>query len=928
VPACSSFKIFFRQRRYDLSIGRQPLDSIVEFIFVFKLAKFPRIFGLSLFAATAALLPVALLSVAQSASAQTAPSLVPYTSKLIAGGGATATFTKGGTCPVAGTTVLDTYGDGCFATEIQLNSPHYAIADSGGNIYFTDYTNNLIRRVDATTGIVTAIAGGVTTSPTTGTACGANLSTDPKGDGCAGSLVNVYEPTGLAFDATGNLYFVESGNTTGNADVRKLTAIAGSVTSSSIITLVAGSPSLKVGGYATNQGTGAGTGTGVVIAGSSSSMLAYPADIAFDKAGNLYIADEGNEALEVVNLTSAVETIQGVTVPVGTIAKIAGTGVYQTKAVTGECPNGAYVSSTNRGGCYFGTYATTSATPATSALLDAPYAIGVDPAGNVYFDNEYIQGVGKIAAGSLTNYAGENGSYAFYTTAKPFPRAMANTFAIGSNFGLAVDTASNVYISDALNGVIWRVDSPTQSMYVIAGTLGTPCSTTVDTYGDGCPATQATFGKTGTSYANYGVYGLTIDAYSDLFVGDTTTNLVREIASGTQFGVVGANQPTDTVDIHFEAKDVAAATGAYTLTAGATNFSLGTATCTLNSDATTDCLLPIKATPTVLGSFTGTLQVTAGSGAVSSFPLAGIFVQSPNTSTTLSYTTGVSCTGATTYSTTTPVTLKAIVSANGPNPPVGTADNIVFSATSGTTTTVIGTLPVSNIGTSTAPIYGAVLTYTFATTGTYTLTAAYSGDTYFKPSSGKASSTITTSTPGFTMAPTTFMESTVKAGQTALYSFSVGLNVYSGTINFAVTGLPANTTYTLSPSTLVGTGCSTPTGLPDVVALSVITQQQTTVQPGGFGATGRGPWQLLSVVAGLGLALLIGLRRRRVPMRFGQLMMALALLIAASGTLACGKQVGSILQPATPTGTYTITVTATSTTGTAPAPITFPLTVN
>jgi hypothetical protein len=123
------------------------------------------------------------------------------------------------------------------------------------------------------------------------------------------------------------------------------------------------------------------------------------------------------------------------------------------------------------------------------------------------------------------------------------------------------------------------------------------------------------------------------------------------------------------------------------------------------------------------------------------------------------------------------------------------------------------------------------------------------------------------------------------------------------------------------PSALSFVGCSTTT----TYALSIYTQAQTTVTPGSF-VSGRGTWSLITGFAGVLLVLAIGLRRRRI--RFAQIWMALALLLATSGTLACGKGVGTVLQPATPAGTYTITVTATGSAGSSPAPITFQLTVH
>jgi large repetitive protein len=868
--------------------------SAEEFIFVFISVRTPGLVRRLSLASTALL---AFACAASGANAQTAPQLLPYTAKLIAGGGPSATYKAGATCPVSGLTMSDAYGGGCLATELQLASPRYAVADKDGNIFFSDYTSSLIRRIDATTGVVTTVAGGPTTSPAAGATCGANVSADAKGDGCLATLVNLYEPTSLAFAADGDLYFVE----TGNADVRRIAATGGSITTTGVIALVVGNPALKTAGYAVNQGST------TITPGSSSSLLDFPAAISFDAAGNLYIADEGNEALEVVNLTSATETIQGVSVPANTIAKIAGYGAYQSKSTTGECPNGIYVSSTKRGGCYFGVYSA-SASPAVTALLDAPYAIALDPSGNVYFDNEFIQGVGKIAAGSLTNYAGINNSYGTRLV-----RAQAGTFAIGSNFGLAVDSNANAYISDALNGVIWRVDGAGQSMYVVAGGASTTCSIATDKYGDSCPATQATFGKSGTSYSSSGVYGVSVDAYSDLFVGDSITNIVREVASGTQFGPVAGAQVTNNLDIHFATGDSPAAS-AYTLTTGAANFSLGSAACTSNSDGTTDCILPVTATPSVLGAFTGTLQVKSTLGGTATFPLSGTFVQNPVTRLAVTAVPGGAC-NSNTITTTTPVAMSATLTTNGPSAPGGT---ITFLANG----TPIGTpQSVTNTGTTSAPVYGASLSYTFNTAGTYTITASYSGDSYYKSSTGTAATVINSTTPSFSTSVLSNQQSSIAAGQTALYSFNVAQSVYTGTISFACSGLPVYASCNFSPASITATGCSQIS----TVALSILTQQPVKASPAGIGFSGRGGWQALGIVAGFGMALLIGIRRRRLPTRFGQIAMAIALLLAASGIVACGGN-STVATPGTPSGSSTITVTATGSAGTV-ATFTVPLTI-
>lgn len=81
----------------------------------------------------------------------------------------------------------------------------------------------------------------------------------------------------------------------------------------------------------------------------------------------------------------------------------------------------------------------------------------------------------------------------------------------------------------------------------------------------------------------------------------------------------------------------------------------------------------------------------------------------------------------------------------------------------------------------------------------------------------------------------------------------------------------------------------------------------------------------LSMLLGVGLALLIGLRRRRAVLRFSQLWMALALLLAAWGTVACENSVRATAS--TPAGTYSVTITATGSAGTITT-IVLPLTVN
>ena len=466
-------------------------------------------------------------------------------------------------------------------------------------------------------------------------------------------------------------------------------------------------------------------------------------------------------------------------------------------------------------------------------------------------------------------------------------------------------------------------------MYVVAGgasvtpTPGSPCPnaatfTATDTLGDGCPGLIASYSKssstcTATScYASSGgIFGVTVDANSDLFIGDENNNVIREVASGTQFGSIGATQ-TDIVDVHFAKADGPASIGAYTITSGANIFTLGTPNCNVNSDNTMDCLLPVTASPSAAGAFTGTLTIKSNLvGGGTSYPLSGNFVQSPVTRTALTTSSSLSCSGVT-YATTTPVVLSASIIANGPTPPSGT---IVFSANG----TALGAgVAVTNVGTTAAPIYGATLTYTFSTAGSYNITATYTPTTYFTASTS-APTAITATSPTFTASSTSYQQSTVAPGQTGLYSFTLAQTVYSGAISFSCGGLPANASCVFSPSTVTATGCSTG----NTVALSIFTTAPT-VSLSSLAGNGRGLWGVVSMLGGFGLALLIGLRRMRMPMRFGRLLMTMALLIALSGLVACNGNINS--PAATPAGTYTVTVTATGSTGTVSS-FAVPLTV-
>jgi sugar lactone lactonase YvrE len=153
-------------------------------------------------------------------------------------------------------------GDGIQATSSKLNSPAGLTIDSQGNLYIADNLNNRVRRVD-TGGVITTIAG--------------NGIEGYTGDGSFATSAELDSPMGVLFDATGNLYI---SCTTSNR-IRK-------VNTNGIINTIAG------------NGTQSFSGDG---SAATTASLNNPRGIAFDNAGNLFLADVNNGRIRLVSKT-------------------------------------------------------------------------------------------------------------------------------------------------------------------------------------------------------------------------------------------------------------------------------------------------------------------------------------------------------------------------------------------------------------------------------------------------------------------------------------------------------------------------------------------------------------------------------------------------------------------------------------------------
>jgi len=292
--------------------------------------------------------------------------------------------------------------------------------DKGGNLFFP--VGNIVVRLDATTRIVAVVAGG-----------GMNQAGD-NGQATSAALVS---PTGVAVDASGNVYFADN-----ETRIRKV--------SNGVITTVAG------------NGTPGFSGDG---GPATNAQLNLPYAVAVDSVGNLLIADTNNRRIrEVTN--GVITTVVGNGNPGfgGDNGPAIGAQLSSPRAVAVDSAGDIYLADTINyrvrkvadgiittvaGG---GTSYPGDNGAATSAQLTGPNGIAVDVAGNIYI-TDTSERIRKVENGVITTIAG-NGTLGFSGDGGPAPSAQ-----LYDPQGIAVDSSGNVYVADAGNGRV-RVLNP------------------------------------------------------------------------------------------------------------------------------------------------------------------------------------------------------------------------------------------------------------------------------------------------------------------------------------------------------------------------------------------------------------------------------------------------------------------------------------
>ena len=317
-------------------------------------------------------------------------------------------------------------GDGGPAASAQFCMPWYVAMDGSGNMYVSDTYNHRVRKIDPT-GLVSTYAGTgvVNTNIYSGVA----------------TEVNIANPMGLALDASGNLYVADYWR----CRIDRITA-------DGMLQWIAGTSC----GYSGDGGP------------ATSALLQNPEGLVLDQAGNLYVADSGNNRVRMIS-------------PDGTIATYAGTGAAGSGA---------------------------DGIAATASALNNPEGLAVDWAGNLYiadYDSNRVRMVNP--AGIITTVAG-NGKAGNATDGEH-----ATSQAVTEPTGVAVDYLGNLYITQWGTYYVRRVD--------LSGILTTIAGNGQWGYsGDSGPALSG-----GISQAMSPV----LDANGNIYFADMDNNCIREL---------------------------------------------------------------------------------------------------------------------------------------------------------------------------------------------------------------------------------------------------------------------------------------------------------------------------------------------------------------------------------------------------------------
>src|SRR5881275_1915714 len=422
----------------------------------------------------------------------------------------------------------------------RFNAPDGIAVDSSGNLYVADTLNSTIRKITST-GVVTTLAGtpgGIGSADGTGSAARFNYpdaltvagttlyvaeaynSTIRKVTstgvvttfaGTAGAFGNINgtgsaarfnSPYGVAATTTGIIYVADSGN----HEIRKITPARA-------VTTFAGSATTDGGGIGSADGTG------------RIARFNYPNGVAVNGT-TVYVGDTYNHTIRKITSNGVVTTFAGTAGVPGSADGIGNAAqFYRPFGVAADKGGNVYVAdasnSTIRKITSAGVVTTLAGTPGVIGSTDGsgsaaqffyPFAVAVDGAGNLYVADTNNYTVRKITpAGAVTTLAGFAGFH-------DYSDGTGSNAGFGNLFGIAADSAGNVYVADNTYSTIRKI-TPAGMVTTLAGAPG------ISGNADG----------TGSGARFSSPRGIANDGAKNLYVTDQNNQTIRKI---TPAGVV------------------------------------------------------------------------------------------------------------------------------------------------------------------------------------------------------------------------------------------------------------------------------------------------------------------------------------------------------------------------------------------------------
>ena len=398
------------------------------------------------------------------------------------------TLQSGHLTTIAGNGEPGLAGDGGPGDLASLNEPKNVVFDREGNLFIADSENHVVRRVDRETGVIQTIAGGsdeeetepsgssplepdvhqpenddpladFDDSPTKAYTETPDLSgtvryvvgkrvgsTRFAGDGGAANQARLNFPSGIAVDGQGALYIAD----TWNHRIRRVDTVTGNIE--------------------TFAGTGQAKWTGDG-GPASSAALNEPVDLVLGEKGKLYIADQTNNRVRMIDLLS------------GIITTVAGTGEAEF--------NGDQI-------------------PATEASLAGPSGLAIDPDGNLYIADTFNGRIRKIDAhsGEIETVVGDGEGFRYQ------PGYNDGSLSVARPYGIAFDKDGCLFITDSDNHLLRKWNPKEKTMSIVAGCGIAQFS------GDGELA--------GGSSLNF-PFGVAVDGNGNIAIADTFNHRIRVI---------------------------------------------------------------------------------------------------------------------------------------------------------------------------------------------------------------------------------------------------------------------------------------------------------------------------------------------------------------------------------------------------------------